>query len=80
MQKDKFGRPANSLNYGEKFRAVQWDSTSVPGKIFLRGDYGDPCVIQCIDKVNGTKTWVRGMWANRATLEYGDDRMLNVGV
>ena len=80
MQKDKIGRPANSLNYGERFRAVAWDSTSVPGKTFLRGDYGDPCLIKCIDNNNGTITWAKGNWENRANLTYGDDRLLNVGV
>ena len=80
MQKDKFGRPANSANYGEKFHAVEWDSTSVPGKTFLRGDYADPCVMKCIDNTNHTVTWAKGNWANRATLTFGDDRIINVGV
>lgn len=81
MQIDKFGRPANSINYGnEKFTAVEWDSESIPGKILLRGDYSDPCLIKCVDQVNHTITWGSGNWADRAGLEYGDDRLMNVGV
>jgi len=79
MQKDKFGRPANSINYGlEKFTAVEWDSTTTPGVTYLRGDYADPCVIKRIDTVNHTIKWGKGAWANRASLNYGNDRILNV--
>ena len=81
MQKDKWGRPANSLNYGvEKFTAVEWDSTTTANVTYLRGDYADTCVIKRIDNATGKITWARGAWANRASLAYGNDRLLNVGV
>lgn len=80
MQKDIFGRPANSMNYGDRFRAVEWDDTSTPGVIYLRGDYANPCIIKRIDNNNRTVKWARGNWTSRTILSYGDDRMLNVGV
>ena len=81
MQKDKFGRPPTSVNYGqEKFTAVEWDSTTTPNVTYLRGDYADVCIIKRIDTVNGTITWAYGEWANRSSLEYGNDRLVNVGV
>ena len=81
MQKDKFGRTPDSINYGaDKFIAVEWDSTSTPGVTYLRGDYNDPCVIQKIDNNTHTITWAVGNWADRTTLNYGSDRILNAGV
>jgi hypothetical protein len=80
MQKDKFGRTPNSINYGNEFTPVEWDDTSVSGKTFLRGSYSDPCVIQCVDKTNKTIKWAKGNWSSRTSLVYGDDKLLNVGV
>jgi hypothetical protein len=81
MQKDKFGRPQNSINYGnEKFTAVEWDNTTTPGVTYVRGDYAEVCVIKKIDNNNKTITWAYGAWADRASLEYGNDRLLNKGV
>lgn len=80
MQTDKFGRPVNSINYGsDDFIAVEWDTTTTPGVTYLRGDYADECVIKKIDSNNHTISWAKGAWANRASLEYGDDRILNIG-
>ena len=81
MQKDKFGRPPTSINYGsDKFIAVEWDSTTTPGVTYLRGDYADVCVIKRIDNNTGTVTWAVGAWADRASLTYGDDRILDAEV
>lgn len=80
MQKDKFGRTPDSINYGDKFRAVEWDSETTPGVTYLRGDYADPCVMKRIDHTNHTVTWAKGNWENRASLTFGDDRIINAGV
>ena len=75
---DKFGRPVTSINCGrEDFTICGWDETTTPGVIYLRGDYADICIICRIDLSAGTVTWARGAWADRASLEYGDDRLIN---
>lgn len=76
MNKDIFGRPAESVNYGrEEFTACEWDDTTTAGVIYLRGDYADNCVIQKVDTTNRKITWAYGAWANRASLAYGSDRL-----
>ena len=80
MSKDKFNRPADSLNYGrEEFTAVEWDSTTTAGVVYLRGDYADTCVIQKVDTTARKITWAYGAWSQRASLTYGTDRLLNRG-
>lgn len=77
MQRDKFNRPVESIHYGkEDFVAVEWDSTSSPGVVYLRGDYDDVCIIQKVDTNSGTITWGFGSWENRLGLSYGSDRLI----
>jgi len=75
--RDQFGRPCDSVNYGRQdFTAVEWDDTTTANVIYLRGDYSDQCVIQKVDKTARKITWAYGAWANRASLEYGTDRLV----
>ena len=80
MQRDKFGRPENSVNYGiDKFTPVEWDETTTEGTIYLRGDYDETCLIQRIDVDEGKIGWAFGSWTKRASLEYGNDRLVRRG-
>lgn len=75
--KDKFGRPAESVNFGrEEFTAVEWDDTTTAGVIYLRGDYAESCVIQRVDTTNRRITWAYGKWTQRSSLQYGTDSLV----
>ena len=74
---DRFGRPEKSINYGvEEFTAVEWDSTTTAGIVYLRGDYADTCLIQKVDRTAQKISWAFGPWADRASLTYGNDRLV----
>lgn len=78
MIRDKFGRPENSINFGnETFTAVEWDDTSVSGCILLRGSYEDNCLIMKVDTVNKKITYAYGEWASRTNLTYGTDQLMS---
>ena len=78
MTKDKFGRPETSINFGNPaFTPVEWDKTTTQDVIYCRGDYDETCVIQKIDNALGKITWAYGKWSERATLTYGDDRLVH---
>ena len=80
MRRDRFGRSGESLNYGrEEFTAVEWDDVTTAGVVYLRGNYDDVCVIQKVDTTTRKITWAYGAWAQRASLTYGTDRLLNRG-
>lgn len=73
--RDKLGRPQTSVNFGrDDFTPVQWDDTG--SVLYLRGDYEDPCLVQRIDNDRGLISWAFGKWDDRASLPYGNDRII----